>query len=98
LAGSADLDISPLTQTAGAVASGNLPAIVTAATNLARQTQTPEAVRNEIGRILLSRDPQELRKLETIVRQVNASRSRAAGVSGFGAGQIGSMISDNPMP
>jgi hypothetical protein len=98
LAGSADLDISPLTQTAGAVASGNLPAIVTAATNLARQTQTPESVRNEIGRILLSRDPQELRKLETIVRQVNASRSRAAGVSGFGAGQIGSMISDNPMP
>jgi hypothetical protein len=55
-------------------------------------------VRNEIGRILLSRDPQELRKLEAIVRQVNAARSRAAGVAGFGAGQIGSMISDNPMP
>jgi hypothetical protein len=89
LAGSADLDVAPITQTAGAVASGNLPAIVTAAANLARQTQTPEAVRNEIGRILLSRDPGELQKLSEIVRQVNASRSRAAGVAGFGAGQIG---------
>lgn len=98
LAGAADLDVAPLTQTAGAVSSGSIPAIVTAAANLARQTQTPESVRNEIGRILLSRDPQELRKLEAIVRQVNAARSRAAGVSGFGAGQIGSMISDNPMP
>jgi hypothetical protein len=89
LAGSADLDVAPITQTAGAVASGNLPAIVTAAANLARQTQTPEAVRNEIGRILLSRDPRELQKLSEIVRQVNASRSRAAGVAGFGAGQVG---------
>jgi hypothetical protein len=89
LAGMADLDVAPLTQTAGAVGSGNLPAIVTAAANLARQTQTPEAVRNEIGRILLSRDPRELQKLSEIVRQVNASRSRAAGVAGFGAGQIG---------
>lgn len=98
LAGAADLDVAPLTQAAGAVSSGSIPAMVTAAANLARQTQTPEAVRNEIGRILLSRDPQELRKLEGIVRQVNAARSRAAGVAGFGAGQIGSMISDNPMP
>ena len=89
LAGAADLDVAPITQTAGAVASGNLPAIVTAAANLARQTQTPEAVRNEIGRILLSRDPRELQKLSEIVRQVNASRSRAAGVAGFGAGQVG---------
>lgn len=89
LAGSADLDVAPITQAAGAVGSGNLPAIVTAAANLARQTQTPEVVRNEIGRILLSRDPRELQKLSEIVRQVNASRSRAAGVAGFGAGQIG---------
>lgn len=98
LVGAADLDVAPLTQAAGAASSGNLPAIVTAAANLARQTQTPEAVRNEIGRILLSRDPQELRKLEDIVRQVNAARSRAAGAAGFGAGQIGSMLSDVAMP
>jgi hypothetical protein len=98
LAGQADLDVAPLAQTASAVASGSPMAIVTAATNLARQTQTPEAVRNEIGRILLSRDPQQLTQLAEIVRRMNESRARAAGVAGRGSGQIGSMLSDNPAP
>jgi hypothetical protein len=40
---------------------------------------------------LLSRDPQQLQKLEEVIRRVNESRSRAAGVAGFGAGQIGGM-------
>ena len=91
LAGQADLDVAPLTQTAGAMSSGNIPAIVTAASNLARQTQTPEAVRNEIGRILLSRDPRQLQQLEDVIRRLNESRARAAGAAGFGAGQIGGM-------
>jgi len=98
LAGQADLDIAPLAQTAGAAASGSPSAIVTTAVNLARQTQTPEAVRNEIGRILLSRDPQQLTQLADIVRKLNESRARAAGVAGRGAGQIGGMLSDNPAP
>ena len=98
LAGQADLDIAPLAQTAGAVSSGNPMAIVTSAVNLARQTQTPEAVRNEIGRILLSRDPQQLTQLADIVRKLNESRARAAGVAGRGSGQIGSMISDYSAP
>jgi hypothetical protein len=89
LAGTADLDIAPLGATAAAVSTGSPVGIIAAATNLANQTRTPEAVRNEIGRILLSRDPRELQKLSEIVRQVNASRSRAAGVAGFGAGQVG---------
>lgn len=91
LAGQADLDVAPLTQTAGAVVAGNPMGIVTAATNLARQVQTPEAVRNEIGKILLSRDPRQLSQLAEIIKQLNASRSRAAGAAGFGAGQIGGM-------
>ena len=91
LAGQADLDVAPLTQVAGAASSGNLPAIVTAAANLARQTQTPEAVRNEIGRILLSRDPRQLQQLEDVIRRLNESRARAASAAGFGAGQIGGM-------
>jgi hypothetical protein len=98
LAGQADLDVAPLAQTAGAVASGSPMAIVTAATNLARQTQTPEAVRNEIGKILLSRDPQQLTQLAEIIRKLNESRARAAGVAGRGSGQIGGMLSDNPAP
>lgn len=98
LAGQADLDVAPLAQAAGAAASGNPMAIVTSAVNLARQTQTPEAVRNEIGKILLSRDPQQLTQLAEIVRKLNESRARAAGVAGRGSGQIGSMISDYPAP
>ena len=98
LAGQADLDIAPLAQTAGAAASGSPMAIVTAATNLARQTQTPEAVRNEIGKILLSRDPQQLAQLAEIIRKLNESRARAAGVAGRGSAQIGGMLSDNPAP
>lgn len=98
LAGTADLEVAPLAQAATAASTLSPTGIIAAATNLANQTRTPEAVRNEIGRILLSRDPQELRKLEAIVRQVNAARSRAAGVAGFGAGQVGSMLSDVAMP
>jgi hypothetical protein len=98
LAGQADLDVAPLAQAAGAAASGNPMAIVTSAVNLARQTQTPEAVRNEIGRILLSRDPQQLTQLADIVRKLNESRARAAGVAGRGAGQIGGMLPDYVAP
>jgi hypothetical protein len=98
LAGQGDLDVAPLAQTASAVASGSPMAIVTAATNLARQTQTPEAVRNEIGKILLSRDPQQLTQLAEIIRKMNESRARAAGIAGRGSGQIGGMLSDNPAP
>ena len=98
LAGQADLDVAPLAQAAGAAASGSPMAIVTAATNLARQTQTPEAVRNEIGRILLSRDPQQLNQLADIVKKLNESRARAAGVAGRGAGQIGGMLPDYVAP
>jgi hypothetical protein len=91
LAGGADLDVAPLAQAAGSVASGSPVGIVTAAANLARQTQTPEAVRNEIGKILLSRDPKQLQQLSEIIKQLNASRARAAGAAGFGAGQVGGM-------
>jgi hypothetical protein len=98
LAGQADLDVAPVVQTAGALASLNPAAIITSAANLARQTQTPEAVRNQIGKILLSRDPQQLSQLAEIIRKLNESRARAAGVAGRGAGQIGGMLSDNPAP
>jgi hypothetical protein len=91
LAGTADLDIAPLSQAVAAASTGSPTGIIAAATNLARQTQTPEAVRNEIGKILLSRDPRQLSQLAEIIKQLNASRSRAAGAAGFGAGQIGGM-------
>jgi hypothetical protein len=92
LAGTADLEVAPLAQTAMAASTGNVPGIVAAATNLMNQTRTPEAVRNEIGRILLSRDPQQLAQLSEVIRRLNESRSRAAAIGGRPAGQIGSMV------
>jgi len=91
LAGAADLDVAPLTQAVTAASSGSPSGIIAAASNIARQTQTPEAVRNEIGRILLSRDPRQLEQLSEVIRKLNESRSRAAQAGGFGAGQLGSM-------
>lgn len=98
LAGAADLDVAPLAQTAAAISSGSPTSIITAVTNLARQTQTPESVRNEIGRILLSRDPRQLDQLADVVRRVNESRARAAGRAGVVSGQVGSSISDLMAP
>lgn len=98
LAGAADLDVAPLAQAAGAAASGNIPGILATAANLARQTQTPEAVRNEIGRILLSRDPRQLEQLSEVIRRLNAQRATAAGIAGRTSGQIGGMLSDTIAP
>ncbi len=98
LAGAADLDVAPLAQAAGAAASGNIPGILATAANLARQTQTPEAVRNEIGRILLSRDPRQLEQLSEVIRRLNAQRATAAGIAGRTSGQIGGMLSDTVAP
>ena len=92
LAGTADLDVAPLGQAAAAVAAGSPAGILSAASNLASKARTPEAVRNEIGRILLSRDQQQLLELSDVIRKLNESRARAAGGAGFGAGQIGSMV------
>jgi hypothetical protein len=66
--------------------------MLAAASNIASQTRTPEAVRNEIGKILLSRDQQQLTDLAEVIRRLNESRARAAGLSGRTSGQIGSML------
>jgi len=92
LAGTADLEVAPLGQAAMAASSGNVPGVLAAATNLMNQTRTPEAVRNEIGKILLSRDPQQLDKLAEVIRKLNESRATAAAIGGRPSGQIGSMI------
>jgi hypothetical protein len=98
LAGTADLEVAPLGQAAAAAASGSPTGMLAAASNLASQTRTPEAVRNEIGKILLSRDQQQLTDLAEVIRKLNESRARAAGIGGRGAGQIGGMLSNNPAP
>ena len=92
LAGTADLEVAPLGQAAAAAAAGSPTGMLAAASNIASQTRTPEAVRNEIGKILLSRDQQQLTDLAEVIRRLNESRARAAGISGRTSGQIGSML------
>lgn len=89
MAGMADLDVGPVMQAGQAVASGNVPGMVTSASNLLGRVQTPEAVRNQMGRILLSRDQQKLLDLSESIRRMNEARSRAAGTGGYIGGQTG---------
>jgi hypothetical protein len=89
LAGMADLDVAPVMQAGQAVATGNVPGMVTSASNLFGQVKTPEAVRNQMGRILLSREQQKLIDLSESIRRLNEARSRAAGAGGYIGGQTG---------
>jgi hypothetical protein len=88
-AGMADLDVAPVMQAGQAVATGNVPGMVTSASNLFGRVQTPEAVRNQMGRILLSREQQKLIDLSESIRRMNEARSRAAGAGGYIGGQTG---------
>jgi hypothetical protein len=76
-------------QAGQAVATGNVPGMVTSASNLFGQVKTPEAVRNQMGRILLSREQQKLIDLSESIRRMNEARSRAAGAGGYIGGQTG---------
>jgi hypothetical protein len=89
LAGMADLDVAPMMQAGQAVATGNVPGMVSSAQNLVGRVQTPEAVRNQMGRILLSREQQKLLDLSESIRRMNESRARAAAGGGYVGGQTG---------
>ena len=92
LAGAVDLDVAPLMQGVTAAGSGNVPAMISAGSSLMGKIQTPEPVRNEIGRILLSREQQKLIDLQETMRKLNASRAAAASYGGYTGGQIGSNL------
>jgi hypothetical protein len=95
-AGMADLDVAPVMQAGQAVATGNVPGMVSSASNLLGRVQTPEAVRNQMGRILLSREQQKLLDLSESIRRMNEARARAAGTGGYiGAQTGGSIIGTN---
>ena len=92
-AGMADIDVSPVT---GAVnvasaAGAGIPGaqLLNAVAPMVGRVTTPEPVRNEIGRILLSRDQQELLNLSDTIRAINQSRARQAQALGRVGGQAG---------
>lgn len=85
LANMADVDVSPV---AGQMARGNVrEAAANALANIVGRVKTPEATRDEIGRILLSREgmgQEELNKLRQYVEKVNKARtSRASAIGAF---------------
>lgn len=102
LAGMGDLDTGALTDlgaAAGAAKTGNVMAAVGAAKNAWNRVGTPEPVRNEMGRMLLSQGPQaqqNLNSLAGLLQQINSQNALRADGAGFVGGQIGSRLA-NPI-
>jgi hypothetical protein len=92
-AGMADLDVSPLTTAVGVAGSAgmNVPgaSLIQSLAPLVGRVSTPEPVRDEIGRILLSRDQQELLNMSNTIRAINEARRRQAQAAGRAGGVAG---------
>ncbi|OYO27879.1 hypothetical protein [Janthinobacterium sp. PC23-8] len=91
----ADLDVSAVKDAAGTVAglkTGNILAAAGSAKNAWNRVATPEAVRNQMGQMLLSRGPgaqREMNALAALVQQINDKNlqlSTRVGVLGGAAG------------
>ncbi|RYG31759.1 MAG: hypothetical protein EON93_12410 [Burkholderiales bacterium] len=97
--GAGDLDVSPLLDTASfatSAAHGNAPGMLAGAANLWNRVKTPEAVRDAMGRILLSQgregadNLQSLRGLLARLNEESAARAEQSGaLYGLGAGLLG---------
>ena len=98
MAGMGDLDAGALTElgsAAGAAKSGNALAALGAARSAWNRVGTPEPVRNEMGRMLLTRGPeatQNLNELSGLLQRINRQNAlRADGTALIGS-QIGSNL------
>lgn len=93
--GAGDLDADALGQIAGAgksAASGNLLGAAKAAADAWNRVKMPEAVRDEIGRILMTKGPDAAAKLSALrsaANRIHQARSRNALVTGNVSGRIG---------
>lgn len=97
-AGMADVDVSPLATAVevGAAAKTGMvtPNVVQQFVNQLGRVRVPEPVRNEIGRILLSRDPADFDRLRQVMQQLNATQRRMVVSSGLLGGQAGQYFLD----
>jgi len=93
LAGMEDIGLPAAMAAGQAVSTGNVPGMAAAATNIFNRMGTPEPVRAEMGRLLLSREQQRLIDLGDQIRKMNEARARAAGYGGYTAGQAGRVTS-----
>lgn len=90
-AGMQDIDVSPLsvaTEAGIAAKTGAVsPGVVQQLVARLGRVQVPEPVRDEIGRILLSRDPADFDRLRQVMAQLNATQRRQIVASGLLGGQ-----------
>lgn len=94
--GAGDLDIAPILDTATlatSAAHGNAPGMLTGAVNMWNRVRTPEAVRDVMGRILLSKGQEganNLRAMDGLLTRINADSAalaeRSGALYGTGAG------------
>lgn len=80
--GAGDLDVAAVGELAGNAASAAAsPSVgtVSALRNAWNRVQTPEPVRDAIGKILLSRDPMEIQSLTGLLDDVNRKRAQVGG-------------------
>lgn len=87
--GAGDLDISPMTQAVTAASQGSPAGLMSAASGMWNRVRTPERVRDQIGSLLLSRDPLTMRDIEMLTPLVTADRNRRAVSAGGYAGLLG---------
>lgn len=102
--GAGDLDVAPLLDTATlatSAAHGNASGMLTGATNLWNRVKTPEAVRDSMGRILMSQGQEgaaNLQTLQGLLGRLNAESAaraeRSGALYGLGTGLLGT---DKPL-
>ncbi len=102
--GAGDLDVAPLLDTASfatSAAHGNAPGMLTGAANLWNRVKTPEAVRDSMGRILMSQGQEgaaNLQTLQGLLGRLNAESAaraeRSGALYGLGTGLLGN---DKPL-
>jgi hypothetical protein len=96
--GAGDLDVAPALDAASMVssaASGNAPGVLAAGARAWNRVATPEAVRDQMGRILLSGGAdgrQNLAQMQNLIRDVNRARAQryegAGAAIGYGVGGL----------
>lgn len=87
--GAGDIDAAPLAEigsAVGAAQAGNVLGAIGAVKNAWNRVQTPEAVRNQMGQILLSRGAQgaaSLRQMENLIDQLNRQSANNGAMTGL---------------
>lgn len=92
--GAGDLDVSPLVDAAttlGSVSSGHPIPVLTGVANMWNRVKTPEPIRDEMGRILLSRGQDgasNLSSMAPIIQRLNQQRAAQAALTGVNGGLL----------